>query len=514
MADKPKKAKGKLVGKKKAVKKAKPSAAPIEQGSGLNVESKPKAPVGFTGTYEHEPRAFRPLKPEGIGPSDKSIREAVIAVGKRRGVNANEALWQAENLAPQGKSIIHGAKGIHPDNFFLGREPQQGSAPAFGPRNTTKNPVESLRKGTKDDLVKMRTSKAKEAPSFQGAMKTGKERKAANKNLLEGMAKGARDFPGPKDEKKQMAAMDMTSKMAKAGKEVRDAQEKDTKKKARLKELGKYVQREVFNKGANAETDREAKIKRHKEYAAEQSAQPHTPAPAFGARPMSDHEKANLHDSNKISGLGAFKYRGNISSREDYDKQKAYAKKKAASNPNTKNPYSGRSKTSSQAKHQSKGFASQDKKDAWAKSLGEGPALPKRESDFLGNTGKAFRNDGSQNSPAHKGGHARDRRLTVGESASAFKKGAATPQSSSPSLASKAGGAIKGADTHPTITGFLKATGVHLGMAAMHGTNYPRVMAQHASQGPREFKPGWHGFTSPVERPKAEEGTDTKGERA
>ena len=500
MADKPKKGKGKLVGKKKAVKKAKPSAAPVEQGSGLNVESKPKATLSdFKSKHEKALGSFPRKTPEK--PTEDNTRFATDLE-----LNAKKAF--NKKFREKYKVLSH--------QFYAQKQSEapKTEAPAFGPRNTAENPVESLRKGTKDDLVKMRTSKAKEAPSFQGAMKTGKERKAANKNLLEGMAKGARDFPGPKDEKKQMAAMDMTSKMAKAGKEVRDAQEKDTKKKARLKELGKYVQREVFNKGANAETDREAKINRHKEYAAEQSAQPYTPAPAFGARPMSDHEKANLHDSNKISGLGAFKYRGNISSREDYDKQKAYAKKKAASNPNTKNPYSGRSKASSQIKHQSKGFASQDKKDAWAKSLGEGPALPKRESDFLGNTGKAFRNDGSQNSPAHKGGHARDRRLTVGESASAFKKGAATPQSSSPSLASKVGGAIKKVATHPTTTGFLKATGVHLGMAAMHGTNYPRVMAQHASQGPREFKPGWHGFTSPVEKPKAEEATDTKGERA
>jgi hypothetical protein len=69
-------------------------------------------------------------------------------------------------------------------------------------------------------------------------------------------------------------------------------------------------------------------------------------------------------------------------------------------------------------------------------------------------------------------------------------------------------------DRKPSMAGGIaKAAATHIGMALMHGTNYPRVMAQHAAQGPREFKPGWHGFTSPVERPKAEEGTDTKGER-
>jgi len=69
-------------------------------------------------------------------------------------------------------------------------------------------------------------------------------------------------------------------------------------------------------------------------------------------------------------------------------------------------------------------------------------------------------------------------------------------------------------DRKPSMAGGIaKAAATHIGMALMHGTNYPRVMAQHAAQGPREFKPGWHGFTSPVEKPKAEEATDTKGER-
>jgi hypothetical protein len=79
--------------------------------------------------------------------------------------------------------------------------------------------------------------------------------------------------------------------------------------------------------------------------------------------------------------------------------------------------------------------------------------------------------------------------------------------------ARKFGSAVKKVATSPTTAGLAKATAVHAGMALMHGTNYPRVMAQHAAQGPREFKPGWHGFTSPVEKPKAEEATDTKGER-
>ena len=155
-------------------------------------------------------------------------------------------------------------------------------------------------------------------------------------------------------------------------------------------------------------------------------------------------------------------------------------KGKAANDPTLMNPLSGRSKASSKAKHANATgpdpeFASKMHKNAWARELGQGPKYQE-------------------------------------------------PKPSKPSgssFASKAGGAIKsgakgvyGAVTSPTAKGLLAATAIHAGMAVMHGTNYPRVLQQHASQGPREFKPGWHGFTSPVERPKAEEATDTKEERA
>jgi hypothetical protein len=200
------------------------------------------------------------------------------------------------------------------------------------------------------------------------------------------------------------------------------------------------------------------------------------------------------------------------------------------------NPYSGRTKGYSEAKHEQAKKDSTYLKSAMSrekaiKDLGQGSALSPRASNLLSNTGKVFRR--SENNPrpakALEGGHASDRRASVGEAASSFKKGASRPvmqkqqpsKPSSPSFASRAGGAIKsgakgvyGAVTSPTAKGLAQAAFTHAGMAVMHGSNYPQKMHEYASRGPREFKPGWHGFTSPVEKPHAGEATDTKEERA
>lgn len=431
MVDKPKKGKGKLVGKKKSVKKASPSAAPVEQGSGLNVESKPKL-------------------------QSQSIQEK-----------------QEAKLAEKVKSH---------------REQEDAK-----------------------NLTQMKASKPKESSSFHSGMKAFKKKKAANKGLLEGMAKAAKEFPGPENEKKQLAAINMTSKMAKAGKEFRDAQEKDTKPSAIVTDP-MAAKLEAFAKGSTGFSANEKMIvgmtQAGKQAAKQAKDKKQKKLDAFknvGAKAKSAFTGPNKPKKSEgfLSGienlLGEIDAHNNKKSGKPYSLPKPPAssqkspagfrqnaknafqkmktdklnKGKAASDPTLKNPFSGRTKQSSEDKHNS----------------------PER-------------------GPIYKGEHTTDKKRSVGESTSAFKKGAATPQSSSPSLASKVGGAIKKVATSPTTTGILKATGAHLAMAAMHGTNYPRVMQQHASQGPREFKPGWHGFTSPVERPKAEEGTDTKGERA
>ena len=161
-------------------------------------------------------------------------------------------------------------------------------------------------------------------------------------------------------------------------------------------------------------------------------------------------------------------------------------KGKAAGDPTLMNPLSGRTKASSKAKHAANQFPTKTHRETWAKELGKGPKYQK---------------------PASKPAPVMQKQQPS--------------KPSSPSFASKAGSAIKsgakgvyGAVTSPTAKGLAQAAFTHAGMAVMHGSNYPQKMHEYASRGPREFRPGWHGFTSPVERPKAEEGTDTKGERA
>lgn len=191
------------------------------------------------------------------------------------------------------------------------------------------------------------------------------------------------------------------------------------------------------------------------DYAKYQSAQPHTPAPAFGPRqssasPAGPYQK-NIKDTSKSD---AWKHYKDMTSRAGHKFEEVGKIKDAPyKDPNP------RMKTKAEVEKQ------------WAEM--------------------------------------KERRLGKSQQPKESSEGPKKP-----GVMSKVGGAIKNVTTSPTTAGVLKATGAHLAMAAMHGTNYPRVMAQHASQGPREFKPGWHGFTSPVEKPKAEEGTDTKGERA
>lgn len=200
------------------------------------------------------------------------------------------------------------------------------------------------------------------------------------------------------------------------------------------------------------------------DYAKYQSAQPHTPAPAFGARqssasPAGPYQK-NIKDTSKSD---AWKHYKDMTSRAGHKFEEVGKIKDAPyKDPNP------RMKTKAEVEKQ------------WAEMK--------------------ERRLGKSQQPK--------------ESSKAAPKSQAAEGPKKPGVMSKVGGAIKSAATHPTTTGFLKATGVHLGMAAMHGSNYPQKMHEYASRGPREFRPGWHGFTSPVEKPHAGEATDTKEERA
>lgn len=256
------------------------------------------------------------------------------------------------------------------------------------------------------------------------------------------------------------------------------------------------------------------KREKAQDYAKYQSAQPHTPAPAFGPKQSSANTKSGGMGS--IPGavvtdpmaakLGAFaKGSTGFSASQKMIKGMTQAAQQAKAKKQKKMAAFGKNVA---AKVKAASAAGKEKHD---QKPGLNPMDYKGASMFK-HLKHAFSDKGPIGKAVNK---------VTGKFDSGFEKVVAPVEKGIKAGASKvargvksAGSAIKKVATSPTTAGVLKATGAHLAMAAMHGTNYPRVMQQHASQGPREFKPGWHGFTSPVERPKAEEGTDTKGERA
>jgi hypothetical protein len=412
MADKPKKNKAKKPAAKKQVNK-KNEKSIQSPATGLNVESTPK------------PAPVRSSQEKSIlGKQNKKLDEIVAGSRKEREIQNEITKFHEANKYASAQSAL-----------------PKTEAPAFGPRKTTENPVDSLKKDTKDHFVKMKTSKPKEAPSFQGAMKAGKEKKAANKGLLEGMAKAAKDFPGKPI---STASVKMISGM---GQSV-----KQTKKEQKEKRLSKTA-------AGIAE-----KVKKNvaKEYSESQSAKTPTQAPAFGPRNTGPSDSGpyqkNIKDTTKSD---AWKHEKDMRSRQSFKLEEVGKIKDAPfKDPNY------RPKTQAETE------------SMWSKIKAQGAKKPVEKKV-------------SQPKPA--------------PTQPSKPKAATAPPASKPTQAS---------DGKPSMAGGIaKAAATHIGMALMHGTNYPRVMAQHASQGPREFKPGWHGFTSPVERPKAEEGTDTKGER-
>jgi len=50
--------------------------------------------------------------------------------------------------------------------------------------------------------------------------------------------------------------------------------------------------------------------------------------------------------------------------------------------------------------------------------------------------------------------------------------------------------------------GVTKAALAHLGVAALHGINYPKAIKNLGEKVKTRWNPGWHGFTSPIEKPK------------
>ena len=251
-----------------------------------------------------------------------------------------------------------------------------------------------------------------------------------------------------------------------------------------------------------------------KDYAKYQSAQPHTPAPAFGPRQSSSNAKSggmgSIPGANVTSPMAA----------------KMSASAKSFTGPTaSQKVIAGMSQAGQQAKAKKqnkmaafgKGVAAKVKaasaagKEKHDQKPGLNPMDYKGASMFK-HLKHAFSEKGPIGKMVNRGASKYDK---------GFEKVVAPIEHGIKTGVKKAGSAIKsgakgvyGAVTSPTAKGLLAATATHAGMAVMHGSNYPQKMHEYASRGPREFRPGWHGFTSPVEKPHAGEATDTKEERA
>lgn len=476
------------IGRKGQIGSSKHSA---EKGSGLNVESKPKLTAS-------ENRINKKLS------SVKTAHEAMV------NPEASFATKQAIDSKLSNAKKLHEAVGKSVPGFRESRYKTTPLPVIDKPKSKPQSQliqekqeaklaekVEAHRKQEDTrNLTKMKASAPKLSP-----IDTAKESEVLNKDLIGRMSKATKEFPGPENEKKQLAAIAMTSKMAKAGKKTRDV------------------------------VDRERKVNPYSGRSIESSRNKQASNKKFSNFTESDHKFETLLGNHNLSEKDIDKATRKISAPEKREKriqktQVARANKLnqglPANSNELVNPYSGRTKEKSFVKHMeatgkvipkgSKRY--NDKNDPWEDSPAPKPKPQEANKNsgirVKGNAEKVVRppSVATKNTklPANK-----PQPKAVGPVAA---KTQAPQEPRKPGIMSKVGGAIKKVATSPTTTGILKATGAHLAMAAMHGTNYPRVMQQHASQGPREFKPGWHGFTSPVERPKAEEGTDTKGERA
>lgn len=373
MADKPKKGKGKLVGKKKSVKKANPSAAPIEQGSGLNVESKPKSQSQSIQEKQEAKLAERVKSYRDEAKKPKKMSLPTVQKGHGAGsvapVKRGAAYGGVRSAAPVSANPPHIQKDINKREEAQDYAKYQSAqphtpAPAFGPRQSSGN------------------AKSGGMGSIPGANVTSP--------MAAKMSASAKSFTGPTASQKVIAGMSQAGQQAKAKKQSKMA---------------------AFGKGVAAKVKAASAAGREK----------HDQKP--GLNPM-DYKGASMFKHLKH----AFSERGPI------------------------------------GKMVNKGASKYDK--GFEKVV----------------------------APIEHG-----IKTGVKKAGSAIKSGAK---------------GVYGAVTSPTAKGLAQAAFTHAGMAVMHGSNYPQKMHEYASKGPREFRPGWHGFTSPVEKPHAGEATDTKEERA
>jgi hypothetical protein len=454
------------------------------QGTGLNVESKPRSQSASILSKQEAKLAERVQAHRAATPKKEEDKYPDFVVERLpRKDETPEQTKARQKQEKRNKDFLDPMKQAEKEGkairgkYAKERNIKARLADIVEGRIKPPEPLPAEPKSLKERLADYKAKKA--------------EKNAPHKNLIEGMTRAAIEYSGPK--KQQMD----TAVLARGAKENARAVSKHINPySGRTKESSQI--KHDFRNGLKADADTGKSLD------------------ALGRHNLSGKDideavnKANAPEK-KAEGREKRIQKTQIARANELNKGLPQNSNKLV------NPYSGRTKEKSFLKHTEatgkvipKGSKRYNDKNDFSKGSSASKPKPqeaKKSSGIRveGNAGKVIRPVEKKPSVATGGNRPPVNRPSVN------RPPVNRPQ---PKVAGPATATSSGPKTGSTIGGILKATATHLGMAAMHGTNYPRVMAQHASQGPREFKPGWHGFTSPVERPKAEDATDTKGERA
>jgi hypothetical protein len=412
----------------------------------------------------------------------KNVHQAITGgVPSKPGFAPSERKQHGEGIGPSEKLQGMGRKRAEAKDYSKYQSAQpKTEAPAFGPKNKGRGSQYPKEMGHSFD------------PHFEEYLETQKQ---------SDIKESAKKADKAKNYAKEQSALPKTEAPAFGP------------RKQSASSSGPYNKsKEEISKANDA-----IKVKKAQDYAKQQSSKPKTEAPAFGPR----NTGLNVESKDKSGGMG---------SRLGVTATDPMAAKMGASAKNFSGPtasqkvIAGMSEAGRQAKEKKQKKMSALGKSVAAKVKAASAAGKEKHDqkpglnpmDYKGaSMFKHLKHAFSDKGPIGKAVNKVTGKYDKGfeKVVAPIEKGIKSGVSGVATGAKKFGSAVKKVATSPTTAGLAKATAVHAGMALMHGTNYPRVMAQHAAQGPREFKPGWHGFTSPVERPKAEEGTDTKGER-
>jgi hypothetical protein len=423
----------------------------------------------------------------------KNVHQAITGgVPSKPGFAPSERKQHGEGIGPSEKLQGMGRKRAEAKDYSKYQSAQpKTEAPAFGPKNKSRGSQYPRQMGHAFD------------PDFEFYPETGKQAE---------IKKSAKKADKAKSYAKEQSALPKTEAPAFGP------------RKQSASSSGPYNKsKEEISKANDA-----IKVKKAQDYAKQQSSKPKTEAPAFGPRNTglnveSKHKSPVAKITKNPSQIDAYtKARGSDGkdawdllksntkiADHSYDHSKPTPKASSSKKPDLSNlgPYQKNIKDTTKAdawKHEKDMRSRQSFK---SEEVGKIKDAPFKDPNYRPKTQAETESMWSKIK-------AQGAKKPVEKKVSQPKPAPTQPSRPKAATAPPAPKPTQASDKKPSMAGGIaKAAATHIGMALMHGTNYPRVMAQHAAQGPREFKPGWHGFTSPVEKPKAEEATDTKGER-